>query len=72
MYEYILSSLPQNQDLWIEVKTRTDSPEVYVGGLVFHGAIPLVIGAFSYNNVLQFTGTVPKILKYKFPIQLVR
>ena len=62
-YEYILSNLPTNHDLWIEVVTRTDSPEVYTGGLVFHGTSPLVIGAFSYNNVLLFTGVVPQILK---------
>lgn len=62
-YEYILSSLPTNQDLWIEVVTKTDLPEVYIGGLVFHGSTPLTIGAFSYFNVLQFTGPVPKILK---------
>jgi len=50
-YEYSLSNI--SSDLIIEVFTKTDLPLVYTGGLVFN----------SVENILEFTGTVPILLK---------
>lgn len=60
-FEYIASNISNNQDLIIEVSTKTDLPKIYEGSL----NIEYIQGTWSVPeiNKLSFGGIVPEVLK---------
>jgi hypothetical protein len=60
-FEYVCLSSSVNQNLTISVELKTDLPIIYSGGLQFNSL--LSIGSNVFNNVIQFSGQVPVILK---------
>lgn len=63
-HEYHLGGVNPNNNLLIEVITKTDLPIIYQGGIsLFDSSSPLSIGGNPFYNVISFSGTVPHILK---------
>lgn len=64
-YEYSLPSLPNDHDIYMEVILKTDSPKIYpingVGSLQFIDNY--IVGSYSFNNILLFNQSIPRILK---------